>query len=477
MSMQRSQEFNRPSGMVTGRFDDTSTGRSDTCEDQQGSDESPSDSNVFGRLPVELIHAILEHASHEKATLSACALVSHTWCDLSRPHLFSSLAIASQGTFDEFGEFLNSHPDVARYVRRLELRHLPGSLIFGNSHANVAIDALDTLITELPELQVLHLRELWFKDTTRDSACTPNPSTPLRRRLKKLVLNYCASDKNCPLLLQTLHDIVQTFPADAVCLYNLFIADVQSTRPEHPDTSSAHSTRLCIHSITIDRIHTLRFPIHDVSILHAALRRLLAPQCLHTFRARSGIDRRNPESLRVFGEFINESGGVALRHLAIPFVIGQVIYPSDDQPDYWRALCLNKCPHLESFTFSIHVPLIRTRAVAIRAQDPPRVPVSAVLVAILSHLPSALRTLSLVLYNVGVPARIQNQETMALERLDAAIAERFRSLVKLHITLHGRKPAEVEECVHVFEEVMPECRRKGILDVVVKEEEKALGLE
>lgn len=145
--------------------------------------------------------------------------------------------------------------------------------------------------------------------------------------------------------------------------------------------------------------------------------------------------------------------------------------------DYWRALCLNKCPNLESFTFSIHVPLIRTRAVAIRAQDPPRVPVSAVLVAILSHLPSALRTLNLVLYNVGVPARIQNQETMALERLDAAIAERFPSLVKLHIILHGRKPTEIEECVHVFEEVMPECRRKGILDVVVKEEEKVLGLE
>ena len=144
--------------------------------------------------------------------------------------------------------------------------------------------------------------------------------------------------------------------------------------------------------------------------------------------------------------------------------------------DYWRVLRLNKCPNLESFTFSIEVPLIRTRAFAIRAQDPPRVPVSAVLVAILPHLPSALRTLNLALYNVGVPARIQNRETMALDRLDAAIAERLPSLIKVHVVLQGRKPAEVEACVQVVGEAMPECRRKGILDVVVKEEEEVLGL-
>ena len=87
------------------------------------------ESPYFRALPLELADAILEHASHDKATLSACTLVSHAWRNLARPHLFSSLTVACQETFDDFDDFLGSHPDIARLVRRLELQPLGKDII------------------------------------------------------------------------------------------------------------------------------------------------------------------------------------------------------------------------------------------------------------------------------------------------------------------------------------------------------------
>ncbi|KAI0334673.1 hypothetical protein GY45DRAFT_1318282 [Cubamyces sp. BRFM 1775] len=201
---------------MVGRPEDPSTDRSKTCGDQQGSDESPT-ANPLRALPLELADAILEHASHDKATLSACTLVSHVWRDLARPHLFSFLTVACQETFDDFDGFLGSHPDIARLVRRLELRPLPMTLFHETSHANVTIYALDAITVKLPGLQALHLHDLWFMDGIEESRFhTPNPFTSLRPRLKKLILNCCASNKGGPVLLQTLYGVLQTIPADAI---------------------------------------------------------------------------------------------------------------------------------------------------------------------------------------------------------------------------------------------------------------------
>lgn len=41
-------------------------------------------------LPLELVGLIVKEA--DKATLAACALVSHSWLSATRPHLFEQVA-------------------------------------------------------------------------------------------------------------------------------------------------------------------------------------------------------------------------------------------------------------------------------------------------------------------------------------------------------------------------------------------------
>ncbi|KAI0334679.1 hypothetical protein GY45DRAFT_1125987 [Cubamyces sp. BRFM 1775] len=436
--------------------------------------ELPSPNAGVCHLPPEVVNIIFEHASSDKTVISACSLVSSSWRALSLSHLFSSLTVARQNTFDDFGDFLDAHSDISYTVRILVLQHLPGG-----PGLFMTIAPLVALAAKLPRLQVLHLARIWLAVDLPLPSSFPPTAPP--RRLEKLIVNNCTSGDNRWFSPRTIYGILATFPADAVSLYLLTVgADIPS-QIVPPGTSSKlypphEATRVRIHSLTLDRNNASAFPMHDMAPLHEGLRLTLAPLCLHTFRSRSGLDRRNPESLRVFGELMSQIGGETLRHLEFPFIIGQVVYPSEDEPDHWRALRLHTCRNLETVVFSISVPLLQTLTIPRRAQEPPRVPVCAVLVAFLPHLPLTLRTCKLVLSNVGLPARIQSRRTMDLERLDAALRDRLPSLTKIQIVLQGRKPFEVEQCVQTVQELMPVCRNNGLLHVTVEKEETMLGL-
>ena len=69
----------------------------------------------------ELVDVIFRYASQDKATISACALVSRDWRELALPHLFSDLKFRTRNArpLKHFQDFIDAHPHIARYVRKL----------------------------------------------------------------------------------------------------------------------------------------------------------------------------------------------------------------------------------------------------------------------------------------------------------------------------------------------------------------------
>ena len=60
-------------------------------------------------LPIEVGGMILSHLGLDKASLAACALVSKTWSQESRPYLFRTLIIKTGDTLqklESFAQFL-----------------------------------------------------------------------------------------------------------------------------------------------------------------------------------------------------------------------------------------------------------------------------------------------------------------------------------------------------------------------------------
>ncbi|KAI8976711.1 hypothetical protein BD414DRAFT_422777, partial [Trametes punicea] len=73
-------------------------------------------------LPQEVFHIILDYLGNNKAILRSCSLVCHTWLQAARPRLFSIVSLyACERRLFEFLEFLDTHPDIAGYVRSLML--------------------------------------------------------------------------------------------------------------------------------------------------------------------------------------------------------------------------------------------------------------------------------------------------------------------------------------------------------------------
>ncbi|KAJ8482621.1 hypothetical protein ONZ51_g5242 [Trametes cubensis] len=418
-------------------------------------------------LPVELTDLIFRNAIEDQTSISTCTLVSRSWRQVALPHLFSSLSITRQARFDALDGFLTSHPHIARCVRKLEVRHLPGDVgapTSGSHTSAITYGCIASITTKLPELQELHLQGIWFADTATMADQLYPADLAVSTRLKTLTLQQCANGGNRPITLQTLHAILAIFPADTVSLYVLTVAH----NPSYDPTASivpSHWGQWRVHTLTLYRNNTQRWPTYDLVQLYDMLRRVIAHRCLRTLRTQYGIARQRLESLRAFGEFLDHAGGETLRTLELPFTIAQSVYPSEDDPDYWRVLRLNTCCDLESLTLWVYIPRLRYLATIRHTLAPithSDVPPSAVCIAILANVSPTLRTLTLALFQASGPVCIQS-EKLSLGLIDDALSEqRFPSLTKVKIVLYDS--VSMEESSEAVREMMPKCRQRGLLD-------------
>ena len=278
----------------------------------------------LGALPPELVDLVFEHTLYDKETIQACTLVSRSWRAVSAPHLFSSLTVVRQASFDDFDGFLIARPDIASCIRELELKQVPDDLDIGSPHAAVASAALAALSAKLPGLQVLRLRRMWISDSSLESPTSVGPAVQ-RPRMKSLTLHDCSNGSDSLISLRTLHGVLETFPADSVSLFYLTIADASD-----PDTQAgARWSQLHIEDLTFYHVHAQPVALR----LLDDLRQILAPHCLRSLRARlENMYTRNTVFLSVLSEFLIHIGGPQLRHLEFPFPVGSVIGPQEDDP-------------------------------------------------------------------------------------------------------------------------------------------------
>ena len=99
-------------------------------------------------LPPELVDFVFAHTSYDKATISACALVSRSWRSLCIPHLFSSLTVIRHADITDLEHFLNANQHIAGCVRKLELNQLEPP------NATVSCVTVAELCAKLPGLQI-----------------------------------------------------------------------------------------------------------------------------------------------------------------------------------------------------------------------------------------------------------------------------------------------------------------------------------
>ena len=84
--------------------------------------------SVFRSFPPEVLAMVIEQLSDDKASLSACCLVSHYWLSIGQPYLFRRAKVCSTkdgpDIFDTFFRFLQ-RSGIGIHIRRLTLTAPP----------------------------------------------------------------------------------------------------------------------------------------------------------------------------------------------------------------------------------------------------------------------------------------------------------------------------------------------------------------
>ncbi|KAI0326150.1 hypothetical protein GY45DRAFT_1374176 [Cubamyces sp. BRFM 1775] len=411
----------------------------------------------FYSLPIEVLDTVFEHSS--KSTLLACVRVSRLWRDCSRPHLFASLTIYRDASYDDFFSFLDANTDIARYVRDLTLGRGHGAWERG-AHPLVSIKLLIDLMHKLPRLQELRLQDVQFDNRLANSSgVTDAAGRPASQcgevppsRLQLLSMVRCWGIGSEMWLPQgVLFDVLSALPADSIHLSSFSVTA--------QDIARRHLRPLDPRCLVLDNIPSIGSWHNSLEAkrLYEALRHATAPNCLRKLRV-CRVDRHDVTCLTALGNFISHAAQDTLQDFELPFSICQPIIEEEDTPEPWNILCLDKCHNLKTFGISFHM---RTGLNDMPAY--PHVPFSAVAIAILSHLPSTLRHLTIQLLYVESAEQIKNKKVLGLRALDDVLLDRFPALETVRLELRV-KYYLLEFTLAAFK-TMPKCKKRGILEV------------
>ncbi|KAI0323444.1 hypothetical protein GY45DRAFT_1365496 [Cubamyces sp. BRFM 1775] len=432
-------------------------------------------------LPPELLDIIFWYASEDKATILACTLVSQNWRGLALPYLFSAVEIAghrSLGRFNDFSNFINMHPNIARYVRRLELVGVSDT--HQDTPYATSLSSLAAVITKLAGLRVLYLREVFFDSEPLSSSSS---SFVFPRRLEKLTIDFCncqcREEELMVFCLPALVGALQTFPADSVSLSYLLVADAL---PEDHRMALIASTPSLVNvrDLILNRLDTAHRDDYDLGHILDTLRQVLAQGCLRSLQARPYTDS-------TYSKMAKKSLGVLLRHigstlqeLALPFLIRLPIPLTEDEPYGWDVIRLHECRNLQSFTIWLYPPELRSSPESPGVYDYDDVPLSTVCIAIMAHLPPTLRIFTLGLCEDSDVEHIMLKE-VGLEALDDALSgHRFSSLEKVNIMMGSTRDwdsdafIDMDVCAQVTRKIMPRCAERGVLEIF--EEPVSVGI-
>lgn len=125
----------------------------------------PSPSHV---LPQELSDHILDFLHDHQETLRSCNLVSHSWSNSARYHMYHDFIVAAtkhEDGVDEFVQFLSEHTDIHGYICNLT--------IAAPSHgfeSAVSVEGIRSVLKYLDNLRTISLEGLSFFERSPASA-------------------------------------------------------------------------------------------------------------------------------------------------------------------------------------------------------------------------------------------------------------------------------------------------------------------
>ncbi|KAH9899371.1 hypothetical protein C8Q73DRAFT_319169 [Cubamyces lactineus] len=406
----------------------------------------------FHTLPIEVMGIVFEHSA--KPTLLVCTRVSRLWRESSRPHLFESLTIRRSSSYDDFFSFLDANTDIARYVRNLTLGRDHAAWLDG-TYPLVSKTLLVKLTHMLPRLQELRIQDVQFdsRPTHSDAAVRDEDVRPPRLRL--FSMERCCSMGTDPWVPQSvLFDVLSTLSADTIHLSSVYVASQETAVAPRPRLRPLNPRCLVLSDMpSINVWHgTL-----SKKRLYEVLRLVTAPKCLRELRV-DRVDRHDIACLTALGDFLSHAAQDALQEFELPFPICQPLVEAEDTPERWSILGLDKCRNIKSFGISFNM---RTGLNDLPAY--PHVPYSAVAIAILSHLPSTLRQLTIKLLYVETDEDIKNKRVLGLRALDDALVGRFPALEVVRVELRVRY--FLMEYTTAILRTMPKCKKRGILEV------------
>ncbi|TCD64220.1 hypothetical protein EIP91_004355 [Steccherinum ochraceum] len=299
-------------------------------------------------VPQELVDMVLDHLHEDKRTLKACTLVSPSWLDTSRHHLFYDLTVpVSEDTksFDAFTDFLINTPLIATYIRDLRLRHGSTSLepfafftAVPKSQTRIGPDHLACILANLPRLQALLLDSVCIGGSELHGRYQHYPTTTRSFRLDSLALTNVRIEQS-DYVGKHLSDLFMLFSrVQELKLRNLstsffpFFPD--PFRPFRVDGISLQPHRLHVDSLSLDLSITTR---EFVDIIH----RSVDSQKLTSLSATC----TQVDELPLVGQIIHDAAST-LTHFE--FNLRDSII--DDMPTRadWRDLHLNACSALNS---------------------------------------------------------------------------------------------------------------------------------
>lgn len=151
-------------------------------------------SSISG-LPQELLDVIIDHLYDDNTALRRCTLVSRSWLQASRYHLYRTLRISDEywhHNFVAFDNFLrnDASPGFCAEVRSLTMRGDEGSYDFPQ-RTLLSRDLLMSILGRLPHLSVLIICDIRLQEAQL-------PSLSPRFSLEKLVLSSVGSSRDSP---------------------------------------------------------------------------------------------------------------------------------------------------------------------------------------------------------------------------------------------------------------------------------------
>ncbi|KAJ3492214.1 hypothetical protein NLI96_g142 [Meripilus lineatus] len=111
-------------------------------------------------LPQEITDYFLDYLHDNRETLRNCVLVSQSWAESARYHIYHDFVVHAtkhEDGIDEFVDFLQAHPSVHRHIRNLKI----AAPSYGFESA-VSVDGIKSVLVYLDDLRTLSLEGLSF---------------------------------------------------------------------------------------------------------------------------------------------------------------------------------------------------------------------------------------------------------------------------------------------------------------------------